>query len=113
MTRRTSLYPSPGRARWRIALAVVCLGGMPLSSPARAQLIALKASPLADGDQFAFFPTANRGMGGVSIALADSLLDPFVNPAKGARLGRPRLFTSPSLFSASERTGGGQTLPLG
>jgi hypothetical protein len=78
-----------------------------------AQVIQIKTLPLADGDQFAFFPSSNLAMGGVSIALADSLLDPFTNPAKGGRLRAMRFFGSPTFYSVSRGAGGGQTLPIG
>ena len=69
------------------ALRISTLLLMALSRPTPAQLISIKAVPIAQGDQFAIFPSNNFGMGGVSIALADTLLDPCVNPAKGARVG--------------------------
>ena len=47
-----------------------------------AQLISVKSVPVAEGDQFTIFPSQNISMGGVSIALDDPLLDPFLNPAK-------------------------------
>lgn len=86
------------------------------TSTARAQLIAVKTLPVADGEQFAFFPSANRGMGGVSIAIRDSVHDLFVNPAKGGvagRAGRSYFFGAPTIFSVSSRTGGGSTFPAG
>ncbi|HEV8264743.1 MAG TPA: hypothetical protein VGQ06_07315 [Gemmatimonadales bacterium] len=84
------------------------------SSPAAAQVISIKTVPIAQGDQFQIFPSNNLGMGGVSIALPDSLQDPFVNPAKGARLGGRggRFFSAPTVYSVSRRTGGGRSLPL-
>src|SRR5437762_1285246 len=96
------------------ALAVAALS--PLAATAAAQLIQIKTLPIADGDQFRFLPSANSGMAGVSIALADSLGDPFVNPAKGSRLspiGNGAFFGSPAFYSVSERAGGGQTFPIG
>jgi hypothetical protein len=51
-------------------------------------------------------------MGGVSIALADSLLDPFRNPAMGARVSASRLSSSPAAYSISRESGAGRTLPL-
>jgi hypothetical protein len=84
-----------------------------LAPAASAQVIAIKTLPIAQGDQFTFFPSANFGMAGVSIAMPDSLLDPFVNPAKGARLHSARFFGSPSVYSISRGAGGGQTLPVG
>lgn len=80
---------------------------------ARAQLIGIKTLPLAQGDQFRFFPSANEAMGGVSIAVRDSLLDPFVNPAKGARVRTLHVFGSPTFYSISRNAGGGQTFPVG
>jgi hypothetical protein len=52
-------------------------------------------------------------MGGVSIAVEDTLLDPFTNPAKGSRLGAARFFGSPSVYSVSSQGGAGRTLPVG
>ncbi len=81
---------------------------------AAAQLIQIKTLPIADGDQWRIFPSANAPMGDLSIALADSLLDPFVNPAKGARVpDRGLFFGSPTFYSVSQNAGGGRTLPLG
>src|SRR2546421_9752003 len=80
--------------------------------PTRAQLISIKTVPIAQGDQFDIFPSQHQGMGGVSIALADTLLDPFRNPARGARLAVPRLFASPTFYGVSKGTGGGRTLPF-
>jgi hypothetical protein len=77
-----------------------------------AQIIPIRSVPLAQGDQFLIFPTANLGMGSVSIALADSLLDPFRNPAMGARVAASRLFAAPTVYGISRETGGGRTLPL-
>ena len=80
---------------------------------APAQLITIKTLPLAQGDQFGFLPSANEAMGGVSIAVRDSLLDPFVNPAKGARIRALHFFGSPTFYNISRNGGGGQTLPVG
>src|SRR5437867_3193951 len=80
--------------------------------PARAQIIQIKTIPIAQGDQFQFFPANNLGMGSISIALPDSLNDPFVNPALGTRLNGARFFSSPTLYSVSRKAGGGRSLPL-
>ena len=84
-----------------------------VAAPASAQLIAIKTVPVAQGDQFAIFPSDNAAMAGIGIALADTLFDPFANPAAGARVGGPRFFGSPTLFNVSHDAGGGRTLPLG
>ena len=83
-----------------------------LAGPAAAQLISIKTVPIAQGDQFEIFPSNNLGMGSVSIALPDTLLDPFLNPAKGARLGAARFFGAPTAYGISHDAGGGRTLPL-
>jgi len=84
-----------------------------LATPASAQLISIRTVPLAQADQFDIYPSNNLGMGGVSIALPDTLLDPFSNPAKASRLRGARFFGSPTVYSVSSNAGGGRTLPLG
>jgi hypothetical protein len=83
----------------------------PLLVAADAQVIRVKTIPVAESEQFSFLPSA--GMAGVSIALADTLLDPFVNPAKGGRLAATQYFGAPSFFSVSSNSGAGSTFPLG
>ncbi|MFN2566490.1 MAG: hypothetical protein ABR499_15950 [Gemmatimonadaceae bacterium] len=94
-------------------LACVAVSAPLPCGTAAAQLIPIKTVPVAEGDQFAFFPSANLAMAGVSIALADTLLDPFSNPAKAARLRGTHVFGSPSFYSVSSNAGSGRTLPLG
>ena len=78
-----------------------------------AQLIGLKTVPVAAGDQFSIFPSRNLSMGGVSIALNDPLLDPFVNPAQGGRLAASAFFSSPTFYTISDGNGAVRTLPVG
>src|SRR5437868_14436825 len=98
------------RANARALALLVLL--LTMGQAARAQLISIKTVPIAQGDQFDIFPSQHQGMGGVSIALADTLLDPFRNPARGARLAVPRLFASPTFYGVSKGTGGGRPLPF-
>src|SRR5256885_2744540 len=93
-----------------VGLSVVLAFAVAGTAPA--QLIPIRTIPIAQGDQFAIFPSHNAGMGGVAIALADSLLEPFVNPAAGVRLGGGRLFSAPTVYGISDGAGGGRTLPL-
>ena len=95
------------------ATACVAVFSPLLGGTAAAQLIAIKTVPVAEGDQFGFLPSANLGMAGVSIALNDTLLDPFSNPAKAARLRRTHFFGAPAFYSVSSNAGSGRTLPLG
>ena len=105
--------PRPRRTRRRGQRALCVFGFVvALAATASAQLVPIRTIPLAQGDQFLLFPSHTLGMGGVSIALADSLLDPFRNPALGARVSASRLFGSPVLYSISRESGGGRTLPL-
>jgi len=94
-----------------LAFALLIFAG----TTATAQVIQIKTLPIADGDQWRIFPSASSALGDVSIALADSLLDPFTNPAKGSRVasGRGAFFSSPTFYSMSDHAGGGRTLPIG
>ncbi|UCC49708.1 MAG: hypothetical protein JSV41_06000 [Gemmatimonadota bacterium] len=91
------------------ALVIVLL--VPAVAPA--QVISLKTVPIASADQFLIFPSRNLGMGGVSIALDDPLLDPFVNPAKGSMIQGAQLFATPSFYNVSGDGGAGRALPAG
>lgn len=91
-----------------VALVVSCC----LPAAARAQLIQVKTLPIAQGNQFQVFPSANLGMGSVSVALADSLFDPFANPAMGSRIAASRIFATPTTYSVTQGAGGGRSLPL-
>src|SRR5688572_29770801 len=95
----------------RLAFACCIAVFSPLLGKAEAQVIRVKTIAVAESEQFSFLPSA--GMAGVSIALADTLLDPFVNPAKGARVRTSQYFGAPSFFSTSGNSGAGTTLPLG
>jgi hypothetical protein len=96
----------------KAALTVVSLFVIGATS-ATAQLISIRTVPISQAHQFEIFPSRTVAMGGVSIAVADALLDPFTNPAKGARLDATRFFGSPSAYTVSSEAGGGRTLPIG
>lgn len=89
----------------------LALGHVFAPPPSTAQLIDVKTVPVAAGDQFLIFPSRNLAMGGLSIALDDPLRDPFVNPAKGARVSEGRLLASPTFYGISDENGAGRTLP--
>ncbi|HEX6135545.1 MAG TPA: hypothetical protein VFZ24_16355 [Longimicrobiales bacterium] len=93
-----------------LSLAALLLG---CGTAASAQIISIRTVPVSQSHQFEIFPSSTMSMGGVSMALTDSLLDPFTNPAAGARLRATRFFGSPSVYSVSSDAGGGRTLPLG
>jgi hypothetical protein len=115
MSARPLVAGRSGRSWLRAGATATCVAvfSLLLCGTAAAQLISIKTVPVAEGDQFAFFPSANLGMAGVSIALNDTLLDPFSNPAKAARLRGTYFFGSPSFYSVSSNAGSGRTLPLG
>ena len=56
------------------------------STAAHGQLVTPKTVPIHQDEQFSIFPSLRAGMAGVGIALDDTLSDPFVNPAKTARV---------------------------
>lgn len=95
------------RALALVGMLTVCV------QQAHAQLISLKTVPVATGDQFLLFPSNNLGMGSVSIAVDDSIADPFSNPAKGAFISEPHLFASPTYYHVSDGAGAAGALPVG
>ena len=97
----------------RTSINVALLAALAGSAPAAGQFIGIKSVPLATGDQFLVHPSRNISMGGVSIAIDDPLLDPFVNPAKGSRMRESRFYGAPVYYSVSGRDGSGRTLPVG
>jgi hypothetical protein len=101
------------RSRFASPCLLGILGALLAPSAAAGQLISLKTIPVAAGDQFLVLPSANVGMGGVAIALDDPLLDPFVNPARGARIGAAQVFVLPTYYSISQNAGNAKTLSLG
>lgn len=106
-----------GRSRSGIGVGrgVACVAALlaAATGTAAAQLISMRTVPIARADRFAFLPSRHLGMGGVSLALADTLSDLAVNPATGARLTGARFFASPVVYSVSENAGGGRALPVG
>jgi hypothetical protein len=101
----------PGLRRAPILLLAAIL--LPTPSPLSGQLVSVKTVPVAAGDQFLLFPSQNLAMGGVSLALPDSLGGIFTNPSLGARLPGSFVFGSPTYYGISEGSGSGRTLPLG
>jgi len=69
--------------------------------------------PVLQGGQFEMLPSDRAGMGGATIAVDDTLLDPFVNPAKTTRIGASHIFSAPFFHNISGARGGGKSLPLG
>jgi len=77
-----------------------------------AQLIPVRTVPVASGDQFLTVPSETLGMGGVMIALDDSLADGWVNPAKGIFIGESSFLGAPTFYGISDHGGGGKTFPM-
>jgi hypothetical protein len=96
-----------------IRLALVCCAALAVPIESSAQVVTPKTLPVLQGGQFDMFPSAHAGMAGATIALDDSLLDPFVNPAKATRIGVGSFFGAPYFHSISGGRGGGKSLPLG
>lgn len=94
----------------RVAISCAAIGG-PIEG--RAQVVTPKTLPVLQNGQFDMFPSARAGMGGATIAVDDTLLDPFVNPAKAARIGSAQIFGAPFFHNVSGGRGGGRTLPIG
>ena len=88
-------------------------GVLAISVESPAQVVTPKTVPVLQSGQFDIFPSARAGMGGAVIAVDDSLLDPFVNPAKATRVGVGHVFSAPFFHSISGARGGGRSLPVG
>jgi hypothetical protein len=95
-----------------LRLALLC-GVVAAPGAAAAQVVTPKTLPVHQSGQFDIFPSARAGMGGATIAVDDTLLDPFVNPAKATRMGVAHIFASPFYHSISGSRGGGRSLPVG
>ena len=105
--------PSSLLAHSALLTVILCTAALwTLPARSEAQVIALKTVPLATGDQFLLLPSERLGMGGVSIALDDMLLDPFVNPAKGALIDESVLLGTPTFYGISNQNGAGRSLPF-
>lgn len=103
----------PRRVGWPLALTIL-MGILSLCRPSlHGQIVPVKTVPVAAGDQFLLFPSGNLSMGGVSLAIPDTLGSVFVNPSTGARLPESLVFGSPTHYSISRGNGSGGTLPLG
>jgi len=94
-------------------LAVAAAALLPFPAPGSAQIVQVKTVPVAAGDQFLMFPSGKLAMGGVSLALPDTLGDPFSNPATGSRIGESIFFGTPTFYHISDGNGSGRTLPVG
>ena len=84
-----------------------------MAGTALSQIIPIKSLPLASGDQFAYLPSENAGMAGLSMAVADGYLDPFVNPAKGVNVAASWIYTAPAFYRIQNNLGRARTLPVG
>src|SRR5262245_32257685 len=99
--------PSPASFP-RFVVVAGLLAGFTTTLPA--QLIAPKTVPIHQGEQFGIYPSQWPSMGGVSIALVDTIGDPWSNPAKATRLTSGSLQVMP--FTHHATAGGGRTLPV-
>lgn len=77
-----------------------------------AQVIAPRTVPVLIGQQFDILPSDRAGMAGVTIALDDTLIDPFVNPAKASRVRSAFFSIAPFFYNSSNTNGGGRTFPV-
>lgn len=96
-----------------ILTITITLSGLFATHSASAQLINLKTAPVATGDQFLVQPPVNIGMGNLSIALDDTLADPFINPAKTGKISGMHIYMLPTFYRISDGNGGARTLSVG
>ncbi len=96
-----------------IGCLAICCAVLAVPIVSSAQVVTPKTLPVLQSGQFDMFPSDRAGMGGTTIAVDDTLLDPFVNPAKATRIGVSHIFSAPFFHSVSGARGGGRSLPLG
>jgi len=111
--RLVRVYPVRAASAAGVILATAVALGAVAPNPADGQVITPKTVPVFQNQQFDILPSVTAGMAGVSIAVDDSLSDPFVNPAKTARVRGGSFFSSPFRHSISGDRGGGRTMPFG
>lgn len=83
-----------------------------LAAPAAGQVIPIRTAPIAPADRVDILASQHHAMGGVSIAVRDTLGDAAVNPAAGVRFSGARLLTAPVFYRVDEDAGAGRALPL-
>src|SRR5258706_15243510 len=89
-----------------ILSAAACCAVLAVPLKSSGQVVTPKTLPVLQGGQFDMLPSDRAGMGGITIAVDDTLLDPFVNPAKATRIGASHLFSAPFFHSISGSRGG-------
>lgn len=82
------------------------------AAPGGAQTISPRTVPVLMSQQFDIIPSDRAAMAGVTIALDDELLDPFMNPAMATRTRTARVSVAPYFHSLSASDVGGRTLPI-
>ena len=101
------MRPHIARLAFAVAIALVA------AVPAAAQLVTPRTVPVHQDEQFEIYPSSRPGLGGITIAIDDTLADPFTNPAKAMRLRGLTITTAPYTHGISGSRGGGKTLPVG
>jgi hypothetical protein len=94
-----------------VRTAYTLLGIAWCAAPVAAQIVPLRTVPVASGDQFLLLPSSSLAMGGIRLAVDDSLGDAWSNPAKGALVTESSLLGSPTFYSI-ENGGGGKSFPV-
>lgn len=97
----------------RLPILLSALAPFVLAGTVAAQSLALKTAPIATGDQFFLVPSRGAGMGGLSVAIRDTLGDPWSNPGAGTRMDGLTLFAAPTGYVISDDIGAGFTFSLG
>lgn len=93
------------------ALALL-LGTLAAPPSIAGQLIPVRTVPVASGDQFRLRPSQSMGMGGVHMAVDDSLADPWTNPALGHRTSTSTFIGSPTFYGISQNGGAARSFPV-
>lgn len=92
--------------------SLVLLSSAATATAAASQIVPVRTVPVASGDQWLVEPSARLGMGGLEIALDDSLADGWSNPGKGINVPQSSIFGAPTFYGISDGGGGGITFPV-
>lgn len=89
--------------------------GLPLLASAQradAQLLSPRTVPVQQGQQFEIFPSARAGSSVAALAVEDTLLGPFRNPATASRAQRPTFDITRYGHDVNRDRGGGSTMSI-
>ena len=106
---RPSRPPAPSPLPLLLALLPLVV----ITVPAAGQVVPTRVSPVVRADLLEILPSRGMGMGGISIAIRDTVGDAWSNPAAAARLTGTRVFGAPVAYDVTRGAGEGAAVVAG